>query len=393
MKIAYFTSAFPYKNPLTGKTIKSYIGGGVENVVYNLAVQMAKRDHDVFIFTSSIDSKNSIEDYGKIKIYRYKQVFKIGEAPISLNLMYDPLLSDINIDIIHSHIGNLPAPLTALFYAKTRKKALITTYHEDWMGGFGSVIRRFSVFLFDSFIADKLLSESNLILTPSEHYIDKSKHLCKVKNRVRAVPNGINLEELNVNLSKEDCREKLNLPLDKKIILFTGGLTPRKAPDILLKAMSIVIQKVPDAYLVFVGKGMMKEDLEKLTDYLSLNERVRFTGFVSDELKLLYYKASDLFILPSFSEGFGIVLLEASVFELPLIVSDLEVFNSIVKSEYNGLFTKRGDERDLAEKMVCLLQNEDLRVDMGKNAKENLSKFTWDRVADETEKIYLNCLS
>lgn len=392
MKIGYFTSAFPYINPLTGKMTKSYLGGGVENVTYNLAVQMAKKGHNVFIFTSSIDSSNSVEYYGNIIIYRYKTKFKIGRGPISFNLIYKPLMSNIDLDIIHSQMGNLPAPLTAYFYAKIIKKPLITTYHEDWMGGFGSSIRRFCVFLFDSFIADKLISESNLILTPSEYYINKSKHLCKVKNMVKAIPNGINLEELKIGFSKEECREKLSLPLDTKIILFVGSLTPRKAPDVLLKAMSSVIQKVSNAYLVFVGDGMIREDLEKLAHNLNINQNVRFTGFISDDLKLLYYKASDLFVLPSLSEGFGIVLLEASAFGLPLVVSDLDVFRSVINDGYNGMFTKTGDEEDLADKIIYLLQNEDLRIRMGENAKNNSARFSWERVAAETEGVYLDLI-
>lgn len=61
MKIGYFSTEFPYKNPITGKIIRDYAYGGVENVTYNLAVQMAKRGHGVRIFTSSVDLKDSVE--------------------------------------------------------------------------------------------------------------------------------------------------------------------------------------------------------------------------------------------------------------------------------------------------------------------------------------------
>ena len=122
MKIGYFTSCFPYKNPLTGEIIGPYIGGGVELGSYNLAVNMAKRGHEVFVFTTSIDSKKSIEVYDKIKIYRYPSNFTVGQCPISLSLLYDPLFSEVDLDIVHARMGNLPAPLTAFFYAKKMKK-------------------------------------------------------------------------------------------------------------------------------------------------------------------------------------------------------------------------------------------------------------------------------
>lgn len=390
MKIGYFTTAFPFKNPRTGEMTKPYVGGGVGEVVYNLTINMAQRGHEVFVFTSShLDFINSIEDYGNIKIYRYKRNLTIGDKlAFSVSSLYRPLLTNINLDIVHIHVGNLPLPLTGYFYAKIKNKPLITTYHEDYLGGFGSLVRRFGVYLFDSFIADKLISESNIILTPSKYYINKSKHLCKVENMVKAIPNGINLEELKISFSKEECREKLSVPLDKKIILFVGSLTPRKAPDVLLKAMSNVIQNVPNAYLVFVGDGMMREELEQLAHNLNINKNVRFTGFISNDLKLLYYKASDLFVLPSFSEGFGIVLLEACAFGLPLVVSNLDVFRTIVKNKFNGLFVEIDDESDLGDKITFLLQNDDIRLKMGENGRQYVMNFSWERVATETEKVY-----
>lgn len=392
MKIGYFTAAFPYRNPLTGKMIKPYNGGGVENVVYNLAVQMAKRGHDVFIFTSAIDSNSSIENYNNIKIYRYAKSFNIGSSPISLSSLYKPLFLASPLDIVHVHLGNLPLPLIGSFYSKINNKPLITTYHADYMGGFGSLVRRFGVYLFDNFIADILLKSSDIILTPSEYYINESKQLSNIRNSVVPIPNGINLKDFDLNISKSEARTKLNLLNDKQIILFVGSLTPRKGPDILLKAMVDVHQKISDAYLVFIGDGMMKKDLEDLARRLNIDQNVRFTGFISDDLKLLYYKASDLFVLPSLLESFGIVLLEASAVGLPLVVSNLEAFNTIVKDGYNGFFTKKGDQKDLGEKIVYILQNKDLRIKMSKNAKENSNNYSWTRVADETEKIYLNLI-
>lgn len=388
MKVGYFTARFPYKNPVTGEVIKVSHDGGVENVTYNLAVQMIKKGHEVIVFTTSADSKNYVEDYGKIKIYRFGKKFKIGQAPISLDLLYKPLAFKAELDIIHSQLGNLPAPIGACFYSIIKKKKLITTYHEDYVGGFGSILRRFGVFMFDFLIADCLLYFSDAVLTPSEYYIQKSKHLRRISCKVKPIHNGINLDDLSISYTKEEARNRLNLPISKKIILFVGSLTPRKAPDVLLKAMCGVIQKVSNAYLVFVGDGMIREDLEKLAHDLNINQSVRFTGFIPDDLKLLYYKASDLFVLPSFSEGFGIVLLEASAFGLPLVVSNLEVFNTVVKDGYNGLFTKKGDERDLESKITFLLQNDDIRLKMGANGRQYVTSFSWEHVADMTENIY-----
>lgn len=388
MKIGYFNTEFPYKNPITGEMIRDYAYGGVENVTYNLAVQMAKRGHQVYIFTSSIDSKESIEEYEDITIYRYKKSFTIGSAPISIDILYKPLKLGVDLDIVHAQVGNLPAPLTAYRYAKKRKTPFIVTYHEDSMVGFGSLARKLGLFLCNHYFTDKLLSTADVILTPSRYYIDKSKFLKKYKNKVKAIPNGINLGDFEVPYSKERCRKKLNLPMNKKIILFCGSLTQRKAPHILIKAMKKVVIDIPDSYLVFVGDGMMREELGMAARKLKVNRNVKFAGFVEENFKPFYYKSSDVFVLPSYSEGFGIVLLEASACGLPLVVSDLEVFRSIVEEGVNGLFSKTGEDEDIAKKLIYLLKNGDIREKMGEAAKKKVEEFPWERVAEETEKVY-----
>jgi glycosyltransferase involved in cell wall biosynthesis len=220
MKIGYFLSKFPYKNPFTGEIIGTVQkDGGVENVSLNLAVEMSKRGHEIFIFTSAIDSHSSIESYDHIKIYRYARSFTIGSAPISLSSLYKPLFLDLPLDIVHVHLGNLPLPLIGYFYSKIKNKPLITTYHGDYMGGFGSLVRRFGVYLFDNFIADMLLNGSSIVLTPSEHYINESKHLHKINNNVIPISNGINLKYFDLNISKAEARKKLNLSSSIQVIL------------------------------------------------------------------------------------------------------------------------------------------------------------------------------
>jgi glycosyltransferase involved in cell wall biosynthesis len=387
MKIGYFVSDFPYKNPLTGKKIKSYVTGGVGNAAYNLAVQMANRGHNIFIFTSS-DSKDSIEEYGKIKIYRYKSNFKIGQAPIPFGLVYKPLLSKLDLDIVHAHMGNLPAPITAFLYSQIiEKKPFIVTHHGDWIGGYGGVIRRFGVFLFNKYICDLILSNTDKIIGLSDSHIKNSRFLQKYIFNVFLIPNGINQKEFEVPLSKEECRKKLRLPLDKKLILFVGFLAPIKSPQVLLKSMLKVSRQIPSSHLIFVGEGEMKKLLMEESEKLGLKNCVKFTGFI-DEDKALYYKSADLFVLPSLSEAFPLSLLEASVSGLPLVVSDLEVFRSIVQDEYNGMFTRTGDAEDLADKIIYLLENENVRNEMGKNAKSKIGNFSWEEIANKTAGLY-----
>jgi glycosyltransferase involved in cell wall biosynthesis len=390
MKIGYFVTTFPYKNPLTGEVIKPSSCGGVQIGTYNLAVNMAKRGHEVFIFTTTVDSKKSIEVYDKIKIYRYPSNFTVGQCPISLSLVYEPLFSGIDLDIVHARMGNLPAPLTACFYAKKMKKKLVVSYHGDWVGGFGGIKRRVGVLLFNKIFCDGILGTADSIIALSENHVAESHFLKKYSEKLVYIPNGVNFEEFEIPYTKNECRNTLGLPVDSKIILFVGSLISRKAPDVLLNSMKEILIRHPNAYLVFVGSGPLTNELEDMTINLQIKDNIKFAGYVADSTtKALYYKAADLFVLPSLEgEAFPNVLLEASVCGLPLIVSGCECFKAIVKDGCNGLLTKTGDKNDLAEKIIYLLNDENRLSKMGSNAFDLVQNLSWEKIAQDTEQFY-----
>jgi glycosyltransferase involved in cell wall biosynthesis len=154
------------------------------------------------------------------------------------------------------------------------------------------------------------------------------------------------------------------------------------------------VDKIPDAYLVIVGNGKMLIQLKKQSQNLKIEDKIRFVGYINDQfLKTLYYKSADVFVLPSLTESFGLVLLEASACGLPLVVSNLEALKPIVKDGYNGMFIITGNENDIAKKLIYLLQNNDLRIKLGVNAKEYVKNYSMKRIAEETEKIYNKLLA
>jgi len=389
MKIGYFTQTFPYKDLETGDLTKPYIGGGVEMVAYHLARQMAGRGHDISVFTTSIGPETVIEEYPNITVIRYGRRFSIGHSPFSPELMYRPFFSGGHPDIVHAHMGNHPAPLIGYLYSG-KKTPFVVTYHGDYSGGFGGPGRRLGVYLQNAFLCKKVLSRADAIIALSEAQSGNSEHLRDFRGKIRHIPNGVAVEDFCTSYSKTECRRRLGLPETNRIILFVGGLTPVKAPDVLMKAMKYVIEEIPDAYLVFVGDGQMKGELVRLCRSSGVESHVRFAGFVTEEEKTHYYNAADIFVLPSVlkSESFGIVLLEASAASLPLVVSDLECFGAIVEEGSNGVRARCGDPADLADRILSLLKNEELREATGKNARKKVDEFAWERVAEMTENVY-----
>ncbi len=389
MKIGYFITHFPYQNyNHTANYSTRYMHGGAEIATYHLAKKMAQRGHQIEVFTTSIDSKDSFHSEDNLHLYRYGTNLRIIKGNISFKLFREPLKHDV--DIIHANFTTPPAELAALSCARRKKVPLILTYHGDWQAGFGKPIRRAILYFYNRFILNKLLSQATVIISLSEFYIDESRFLNQYRDKIAIVPLGVDIAQFDISYSKEECRRRLGLPLDDKIILFLGNLTPYKGPEVLVKAMPQVVNHIPDCILLFVGGGILRGKLERLTQELGIVRNVKFTGFIAEELKPLYYKAADAFVLPSTmnTEVFPRVFLEASAAKLPMIVSDLRTFRCIIEDGYNGIVTRRGDESELAQAIVGLLQNQPLRVEMGENARKKVENYSWDKIADQMENLY-----
>ena len=393
MKIGYVASLFPYRESFQDSGFSHrYPVGGAENWAYHLAHQMAKLGHEVVVFTTSVDSKNHVEEQDGIKIYRYGTNFKIEKARFSLDMFCKSLQHDV--DIVHLHFALPPGNLAGLFYARMKKKPFVVTYHGDEMPGYGSLIRRVGLGLQDKFIVPVILSSARFITTYSDYYISVSRFLPKYREKIIAVPQGINPEETGVAYSKEECREKLSLHKDDRIILFVGALINYKSPDLLVKAMPAIIGKNPDARLVLVGDGPLRGELERLTNDLRVAHAIKFVGAVPYDATALYYGAADIFVLPSSgrTESFGMVILEAAVAGLPIVVSSLDTFRAFIRDGYNGLVAKLGDIDSLAETINRLLSDPALRQEIGEHARISAKDYSWDTIAKRIEEIYIKTM-
>jgi len=391
VRIGYFIAHFPYEG---GATDKVYFRGGAIRAAHDLASCLVDRGHDIAVFTSSINRRDSVEKRTNMTVYRYGTDFRILSSNFALGMFWKPLR--IDVDIVHAHFSVPPSTLAAMRYAKRKKIPMVLTYHGDWQESWGNFVRRWGLSCYNKFLLDRILSFASVIISPSEYYIDESRFLAKHRNKIMAIPNGINIEDFEVPYSKEECRKRLNLPINANIILFVGALTPYKGPEVLVKAMPRILEAVANTELVYVGDGLMRSELAELSRRLKVEINTKFVGFVGDIFqKVLYYKSADVFVLPSTmnTEVFPLVLLEASAAGLPMVVSDLQTFRCIVNDGSNGIVTERRNEAELAEAILYLLKNKDARQKMSNYAREYVKRFTWDKIAERTEQVYKDVLS
>jgi glycosyltransferase involved in cell wall biosynthesis len=175
-------------------------------------------------------------------------------------------------------------------------------------------------------------------------------------SQVYAQPNCLALEDKQAShYSRQEARGLLGLPQDAVLVGTAGRLHWEKDQATLIKAFAHVAMQVPNVHLVIMGKGNLLQDLQKLCQELQIMEQVTFTGMVAEGAR--YFKAFDLFVLPSVVEPFGLVLVEAMAAGVPVLSSRTGGGEEIL--DRDELLFPIGDAGRCAEKMLTLLQASD----------------------------------
>ena len=214
---------------------------------------------------------------------------------------------------------------------------------------------------------------------------------CGIQGRkISVVPSSVDTEKYNPDV--DDLRDEIGLPRDAIIIGNTSTFTELKGQEYLLQAFNIIHRRHP-CYLLFAG------DLEEpfRSQYLShveegLRDRVVFLGHREDIPRVL--KTLDIFVFPSFLEGLGTALLEAMVMGLPVAVSNIPTFREFIQEKSEGIFFAPKNAGDIAEKVIALMKDHEMRRRLGNQARVTaLKKFSIGTMIDLTETRYREVLN
>lgn len=206
--------------------------------------------------------------------------------------------------------------------------------------------------------------------------------------KTRTIPGGIRIEQYPEAKPIRIINKKYDLK-DKKVVMFSGKLTEPKGVKYLVRAAKWI---KGDVYIL--GEGRERAGLEKLMKDLKL-KNVHFMGYMGkdkmDELDEFYYRA-DVFVAPSvWDEPLGLVILEAMACQTPVVVTRKGGIPLAVKENYNGLFVRPRNAKDIAEKVNILLADDGKREYMGRKARKVVEeKFTWEIIGQKFDHIYQN---
>jgi glycosyltransferase involved in cell wall biosynthesis len=337
MKIAYILPALINRGPI--------------KVVYELIMEL-KDNHQISIFYLKESKEEKIE-------------FGFGVEEKKINLFQT--IEFEKFDIIHSH-GVLP-DLYVKFHSKKIKKAkILTTLHnvasEDFRYQYGFLKSKIMLNLWNY-----ATSSHDKIVVLSEYA--KRDYIKYWKNKnISIVHNGISTKYL-----LQDINDKRVLELKERYILLGcfGMISSVKGFEQVIRALA----KLNNHALLIVGDGVDAQKLKKLSKDLKVDDRVYFTGFKKEILS--YISLTDVVVVPSYSEGFSLVVIEAMMMKKEIIVSDIEIFDELFELHR----FKLGDIDSLANvvKSVTVNQNE-------KNYKQFLEKFTSKLMAKNYLKLY-----
>lgn len=355
--------------------------GGVAVHVKYLHTHLSNYN-DIKIDLVTFGHKNKIYEKNGIK-YTVLKRMKFGKILFPLEMFYDlfrleRVVKKINPDLIHIQST---IPLFSLLGIHIIKKyPILITLHgyikEEYKFHVG--IKKILNRIFGVPLERLALLKIPYIITVCPQIKNLIKKI--TKSKIFVIPNGINFK----NIQKIQPVKKYDNPT----IYYMGVLNKRKGVHDLIKATTLVKNKVKNVKLFIAGTGPYINKLKQLVADEDLKDDVTFLGFLSEQEKFIYMKSTDIFVLPTYWESFPFVLIEALACGKPIVTTDVAGNPFAVSNGVNGFLVKPGDWKQIAERLITLLTDKDLIKKMGRQSEIKATMFDWEIIAKQTRELY-----
>ena len=374
-------------------TLSGLSGGPAQGLKY-LGLGLKSQGVEVAILTADAPSKKQEYSFGGVRVYSFASYFR-HFLPAQFN--YSPGLSKWlkkhikEFDLLHIHYLFTYPSTVAAYYA--RKCAI--PYILRPAGMLGPACLKKSALRKKIYM--QLFEKRNLESAAAIHFTsekERNEAAClRLNNRNILVPNCIDLQDFKgLSTLKGKFRKQYPRIGQRKIILFLSRLDPIKGLDLLIPALKILKEQHKDFYFVLAGAGR-NDYQEQLKIYLGaagLTDSVLFAGFLEGEAKYALLADSDIFVLSSYHENFGIAAAEAMASGLPVAISDQVSIYKLVE-EYQAGLTFGLNSRQIALSLEKLLTDKELCLKMGKNGRRLIEEnFSAEKIARQMLEEYQN---
>jgi len=284
-------------------------------------------------------------------------------------------------DVIHCHSAMFEASIAVLAGQWLKKPALVRSMASGPWGDLKKVREDRSILGTGWML--RTIRKADAVVALNQQVSAEMIEMGVAKEKIFHIPNGV----------ENFCHNRHDALGDPVVIAFAGRLHPQKGVATLLRAFKLVVQEEPHLHwrLKLAGTGPLERSLKALADELAIGQQVSFLGQIPDVNVIL--DQSDIFVLPSLSEGMSNALLEAMAHGLPCIVTDIAGNNDMIRHLENGLLVQPGDENALAAAIALLAANQELRKRLGQKATRTVEeKYSLDSAANQYMALYANLI-
>ncbi len=365
--------SFSHKKLNIALVIKNFVAtGGAERYAVEVALRIMERGHAIDLYARNIDKSlakgmNIFQVPDKLKFSSVLSLYSFAKET-------SKLLPGKKYDIIHTHDKGCDGHLSTV-HTFSYKKGIENL----------SFIKKLNDFVLSPrawlyLHMEKKQMKSHVLAAVSEIIKNDIKTYHKRTDRISVITPGVDIDGFSPEIIAEarSCaRKSENLKQDDIAVLFVGSEFRRKGLDHLIPAIG------KNMKLFVVGRQEHMRHYRQLVKQYNLSDRIIFTGLTDNITN--YYALSDIVVLPSISEAFGMTVLEGMACGLPVVTSSAAGCSSLVKTGENGFVFR--DPGELPG-ILTALKDKDVRTRIGINARKTALKNTWDNTAQRYEKLY-----
>lgn len=368
--------------------------GGLAKAVTNLSQALAKKGHEVHLFTRIGENQPEYDQVNGVHYHRCKFHHGNNILEFSYNMcrtMVERFHATEELigkfDLVHGHDWLV---VDALQELKSEGYPTIITYHSTEYGRNGGRFGDWWEFgeisgkeWYGGYIADRVTTISQAMKNELMWLYGTPEW------KIDVAPNGGYIKEFKKKVDPGRIKERYGIHPLAPVVLFVGRLVHQKGPDLLIEAVPHVLRHRGDVKFIVVGggDGGMRDYLERRARELKISDSVRFLGYVPDEEYRDILNACDMVCIPSRNEPFGLVLFEAWAAEKAVVATDVGGLGENIENFVDGIKVFRYPE-SIAWGINYIVNDPAGVRWLGANGKRKLRKSTWSRQANKYEKIY-----
>ena len=360
--------------------------GGSGVVATELGLALARKGHQVHFITYSypvrLDFLEMNIHFHEVHVEEYP-LFHYQPYELALSSKMAYVVKTYNIDILHVHYA-IPHAYAGYMAKQMLKREgielpMITTLHGTDITLVGNHPTYKEAVTFS-------INESDVVTSVSESLKRDTLRLFNVDKDIKVIPNFIGLQKTE---RVSPCKRSVMASADELIVTHISNFRKVKRIDDVVRVFYGIQQQLP-AKLIMVGDGPEREIADQLCKDLGIKKKVLFLGNTSDIDRILCF--TDLFLLPSESESFGLSALEAMAAGVPVVSSNAGGLSEVNEEGVSGYLCPIGDVQTMAEKAIYILSNKDRLAQFKQNARKVAARFDEEKIIPMYEALYYNAI-